>query len=115
MRGIRFKHTNETIQKVEKIVRDAVEERFRDELVFDPIIVESRIDPVYDYEYLHIYVVYKGDPQKLDPTWTLGLTGLIIDQTTEEELPGVPSTSFVLEREWKQVHVKRRRESGLPC
>ena len=38
MRGARSTTTQETLQKVEKIVRDAVEERFGSYFGFDPIV-----------------------------------------------------------------------------
>ena len=59
MRGARSMTTQETLQKVEKVVRDAVDERFGSDFVFDPIVVEPRSDMDED-EYLHVYVVYKA-------------------------------------------------------
>ena len=93
----RFRTTEATIQKVTDIVREALEERFADEFVFDPIIVNPRIDH-YGDEYLHMYIVLDGDIRNLDTAWTLRLRGIIIDETDEEL--SVPSISFVGKEEW---------------
>ena len=93
----RFRTTEATIQKVTRIVREAIEERFEDEFVFDPIIVNPRIDHDGD-EYLHMYIVLDGDIQNLDTAWTIRLRGIIIDETDEEL--SVPSISFVGKEEW---------------
>ena len=113
MRGAGSTTTQETLQKVEKVVRDAVEERFGSDFVFDPIVVEPRSD-MDDDEYLHVYVVYKGDRNKLDSSWTLGLASIILDHTTDDEVWHIPSKSFVPKREWEQVPAKGRRESARP-
>ena len=93
----RFRTTEATIQKVTRIVREAIEERFADEFVFDPIIVNPRIDHDGD-EYLHMYIVLDGDIRNLDTAWTLRLRGIIMDETDEEL--SVPSISFVGKEEW---------------
>ena len=93
----RFRTTEATIQEVTRIVREALEERFADEFVFDPIIVNPRIDHDGD-EYLHMYIVLDGDIRNLDTAWTIRLRGIIIDETDEEL--SVPSISFVGKEEW---------------
>ena len=95
----RFRTTEATIQKVTGIVREALEERFADEFVFDPIIVNPRIDH-YGDEYLHMYIVLDGDIRNLDTAWTLRLRGIILDETEEDEVLRVPSISFVGKEEW---------------
>ena len=87
------------LKKIEDIVRKAVEERFAGEFVFDPISVIARQDH-WDEERVFIYVVYDGDPDKLDPEWTLGLVDIVMQQTTEEELPIVPFKHFIHKSEW---------------
>ena len=42
--------------KIADIIREMLTERFHDEFVFSPIIVEPRIDHDGD-EYLHTYIV----------------------------------------------------------
>lgn len=98
----RFWTTEATIQKVTGIVRDALEERFKDEFVFGPIIVEPRFDHEGD-EYLKVYIVFEGDQQNLDPGWTLDLPGRIIGETEEDDLFRVPSISFAEKSEWEDA------------
>ena len=50
--------------KIADIVREMLTERFHDEFVFSPIIVEPRIDHDGD-EYLHTYIVFDGDQNRL--------------------------------------------------
>ena len=57
--------------KIAAIIREMLTERFHDEFVFSPIIVEPRIDHDGD-EYLHTYIVFDGD-QKLAPSRKRGL------------------------------------------
>ena len=68
--------------RVAAIVRDWLTERFQDEFVFDPIIVEPEVDHDGD-EYLKIYVVFDGDQKSLDPGWTLGLSRRIRPELLE--------------------------------
>ena len=100
---MRVRTTPETMKKVEKIVRTALEERFGDEFVFDPIIVEPWFG-IDDEEFLHIYIVYDGDQKRLDPGWTIGLSSIILDQTTEDEVFTTPVKGFVEKSEWEEVY-----------
>ncbi len=81
-------------EKVEKLVRGLLDERFGDQFVFDPIKVIPRIDHDGD-EYLHIYIVFDGDQKLLDPDWTLGLATRISPQLVELGSLNPPSKSFI--------------------
>ncbi len=96
--------------RVADIVRDLLTERFRDEFVFDPIIVEPEVDHDGD-EYLKIYVVFDGDQKNLDPGWTLGLSRRIRPELVEMGVPGVPGFSFVEKSEWEELFAGQYRES----
>ena len=98
--GVKLKTPKEVTDKVENIVRKALKERFEDELVFDPIIVQPSVDHCGD-EYLHIYIVVEGDYGLLDPRWTLGMSSMILDQMAEDEIPGIPDKSFIPKSEWE--------------
>ena len=89
--------------EVANIVRQHLEEKFGDSLVFDPIEVIPKIDLDGD-EYLHIYTVYDGDRKLLDPAWTLGFTGLIWQKLIELGVESVPTLSFVEKSEWEEVY-----------
>ena len=110
---MRVRTTPETIKKVEKIVRTALEERFGDEFVFDPIIVEPWFG-IDDEEFLHIYLFVDGDQKRLDPGWTGGLSGIILDQTTEDEVFTNPVKGFVEKSEWEEFLADQYRESTRP-
>ena len=92
----------ETFEKVERIVREALAEKFQDQLTFDPILIVPREDQWGD-EYLHVYIVVDGDWDLLDPRWTAGMSLLIRENTTEDELFTGPSKSFVPKSEWGEI------------
>ena len=98
-------------EKVEKLVRDLLDERFGTQFVFDPIKVIPRIDHDGD-EYLHIYIVFDGDQKLLDPDWTLQLYELISPQLLEMGVLNSPSKSFVEKSDWERVYADRHRESA---
>ncbi len=109
---MRTKTPNEVLRKVENIVRNALAERFKDDFVFDPVIVQSKLDHD-DEEYLDIWIVFDGDQKRLDPHWTAGLAGLILDQVTEDEVPVVPSKHFIKRSSWKKVYEPNYRKTGI--
>ena len=99
---MRVSITKDTIAKVERIVQKALEERFSDDgLVFGPIIAIPRIDH-YGDEYIHIYIAFDGDQNLLDPHWTGGLSGLILDHFDEDEMPYIPNKGFIGKDEWEE-------------
>ena len=94
--------------EVANIVRQTLEEKFGDLLVFDPIEVIPKIDLDGD-EYLHIYMVYDGDRDLLDTAWLLGFYGLIQPKLVELGVEGIPSKSFVEKSDWEEVYGKGNR------
>ena len=101
----------EVQQKVAGMMRDLLTERFQDELVFDPIIVQSEFDE-YDDEYLHIYIVFDGDQKKLIPDKTIGLSGCLWEDVEKLGYPHLPSRSFIEKSEWEELFAGRYRETG---
>lgn len=91
------------LKKIEDIVRQTVEERFGDEFVFDPILVIARED-IWGEDRVFIYVVYDGDPDKLDPGWTVTLVGKVTDRMSEGELSVVPFKHFIHVSEWDEFY-----------
>ncbi len=104
--GKKPKTPQEVIEKVENIIKKDLEERFKDEFVFDPIIVNPELDH-YGDEFLHIYIVFEGDQKKLDPKWTVGIEDRLLMQLAEDELPHTPGHAFIEKSEWKEVHGER--------
>ena len=109
---MRTKTPQEVVQKVQNIVRRCLAERYKDEFVFDPIIVQPRLDHDGD-EYLDIWIVYDGDYEKLDTHWNGGLTGLIFEEVTDDELPVFPSRNFVPRPEWEKIYEPEYRKTGI--
>ena len=87
------------IGKVERLVRQALQERFGDEFVFDPIIVASHPD-AFDDERVHIYVVYDNEGKAAGPRWVGQLMMYVQDRVPEEELPLVPLVTFIPKSSW---------------
>ena len=93
----------ERLESVRAIVREDLEGHFKDEFVFDPIVVEPAIDEFGDgtgETYLRIVVVFNGDQNRLDPGWTSGLIRRIRPKLIEADIKEFPSPSFVEKSEW---------------
>ena len=90
---------NKATNEIKEMIRDMLSERFKDEFEFGPIVVTPRFDD--DGEgYLHSYIVFQGDQQNLDPTWTLRLSNLLWSRAEELGYPGIPIQLFIEKSEW---------------
>ncbi len=96
----------EVIERVEIIVRKDLEGRFKDEFVFDPIIVNPELDHCGE-EFLHIYIIFDGDQKKLDPKWTIGIEDRLLMHLPEGELTHTPGHAFIEKSEWKEIFDER--------
>ena len=85
--------------RVTSIVRELLVERFGDTFVFDPIIVEREIDHDGD-EYVHVYIVFDGNQDELDPSWTSSLNGRLWPHLVKMGFDNPPSKSFIEKSEW---------------
>lgn len=94
------------LKKIERVVRQGLEEQFKNEYVFDPIVVASHEDPFGD-ERVHVYVVYNGKGRKPGPLWTAGLIGYIQEHVSQEELPLMPMVRLFSKRDWKSTYAKQ--------
>ncbi len=90
--------TNEVKQLIETLLR----ERFKDEIEFGPIVVMPRFDHDGE-EYLRSYIVFKGDQEKLDPTWTLRLSRKLWPLAEKHGYTGIPIQLFVEKSEWPDL------------
>ena len=88
------------LEKVADIARGLLYERFQDDFVFDPIIVEPRIDHE-GIEYLQLYIVYDGEYAKLDPLWTLRLGLMMEPELLELGITETPSKAYIEKSEWE--------------
>ena len=85
------------------IVGKALRERFKDEFVFDPIIVEPATDP-WGGDYLDVFIIFDGDQKNLDPGWTGGMSRRLGPELDRLGVPSVPSFAYVEKSEWKAVY-----------
>ena len=88
------------LEKVADIARGLLYERFQDDFVFDPIIVEPRIDHE-GIEYLQLYIVYDGEYAKLDPLWTARLGLMMEPALLELGITETPSKAYIEKSEWE--------------
>ena len=91
--------TDEATNEIKGMILDMLRERFKEELEFGPIVVMPRFDDDGE-RYLHSYIVFHGDQERLDPTWTLRLSGLLWSHAEGLGYPGIPIQSFVKRSEW---------------
>lgn len=91
------------LQKIEDFVRNAVEQRFGEELPLHDVCIVAHDDPFGD-ERVHMYVVYDADPATVDPDWAVRLISLVIDYMPEEELPTMPLKRFIHKSEWPEFY-----------
>ena len=62
----------DTLEKVADIARDLLNERFGNDLVFDPVFAKSLVDH-YGDDYIQLYLVFDGDEKKLELDWTIDM------------------------------------------
>ena len=98
--------TQEMLAKIERICQESLDARFGDDgLEFGPIIAIPRIDH-YGDEYVHVFIAFEGDQDKLDPRWTIGMTDLILSHFERGEVPGFPLRSFIGRDEWEEDNME---------
>lgn len=94
--------TSEATNEIKTLIQDLLDERFKDEFEFGPIVIMSRVDDDGEM-YLHSYIVFHGDQSKLDPSWTLRLSGSLWSRALELGYPGIPIQLFVEKSEWPEL------------
>lgn len=102
----------EAKEKVKTIVRNALEKRFADDFIFDPIVVVPEIDE-YGDDYLHIFIVFDGDQANLDPSWTGSLIGRIRPHMIDADIDAFPVPSFIIKSEWKYMERNLKKRNKL--
>lgn len=105
----------EAKEKVKTIVRNALEKRFADDFIFDPIVVIPEVDDYSDdyLEYIHIYIVFDGDQANLDPSWTGTLIGRIQPHLIAAGIEEFPVPSFIIKSEWKYMERNLKKRNKL--
>ena len=87
------------LELVRRYVRKDMESRFGDAFVFDPILVEQRVDHDGE-EYLRVDIVFDGDQRKLDADWTSGLVLRLHLKLRKLGIDSIPSPHFIKKSEW---------------
>lgn len=98
-------------RRVEIIVRETLEDRFKGTFVFDPVLAVPEVDEFGGGDgsaYFRILIIFDGDQKQLDPGWTSGLIGRIEPKLTDAGIEEFPSPSFIEKSEWLSLNRKRR-------
>ncbi len=85
--------------KLGGFIEEKLKERFKDDFVFDTILVREEIDE-YGDPYLHTYIVYDGDEDKWDTSWMLSFTRLVWPLSIELGFDSVPIQSYIAKSDW---------------
>lgn len=102
--------TQEVKRQVSDIVKTDLDHRFRQQLVFDPIIVEEEVDEFDDEApYIRIRIIFDGDQKHLDPQWTVGLVTRIRPKLLKLGVKEFPLHSFIAKHEWDHWRRKMKR------
>ena len=107
-------YSREVADKVGKLVGHSLREHFKDEFVFDPIVVQPAIDHDGD-EYLDIFIIYEGDYKNLDPGWSSGLPILLRPGLADLGITSIPCHSFVPKSDWKEVFKEKHPMAYEPA
>ena len=91
--------TKEVTDAAAEVVRGLLVERYRDTLIFDPIVVIPRVDD-YDQEYLDIYLGYNGHLEMLDVKWDLTFRLLVKPGLAELGIETISVFSFIPKTDW---------------
>ena len=97
------KTSDDVLKSIKGIVQKLVKEQSSEDLRYGPIHVVAH-DDYWDEERVFIYVVYDGNPKKLDYAWTIGLVDRVLQQLPDGALPIVPVKHFVHRSEWDKFH-----------
>ena len=87
--------------QMEGFIKEKLRERFKDDFVFDPILVREEFDE-YGDPYLHTYIVYEGDADKWDISWMLSLTRFTWPVSIELGYDSIPIQSYIEKSDWAE-------------
>lgn len=91
----------DTLEKVADIARDLLNERFGNDLVFDPVFAKSLVDH-YGDDYIQLYLVFDGDEERLDLDWTIDMTFLMEPALNKIGIYDLPGKFFIKKSEWAE-------------
>ena len=95
----------DTLEKVADIARDLVNERFGNDLVFDPVFAKSLVDHCGD-DYIQLYLVFDSDEEHLRTDsaldWALDMGFLMEPALNEMGVYVLPGNFFIKKSEWEE-------------
>ena len=95
------------ISRLEDAIRLILNRELPETLTLSHLALEDRTNHDGD-SYLHTYIVFEGDREKIDPAWTITLPGKIWEISKGMGYEGIPINSFVLKAEWKELQEELR-------
>ena len=98
----------ETARQVEAWIREDLAQRYTDEFVFDPIIVERAYTWFEGDPYIQVLIIFDGD-QQLDPRWMGSMLPRIWDKVEDAGMVGFPVLHYIAKSEWDS---EQRRKAG---
>ena len=100
-------------EAVRRIFEQTLNERFKDELIFDPILVKQDSPDEDGDEYVRVLIVFDGNQKLLDPGWTTGLIRRVRPLMEEQGIEDFPLPQFVSKSEWDRfVRAQERKRKG---
>ena len=100
-------------EAVRGIFEQTLNERFKDELTFDPILVKQDTPDEDGHEYVRVLIVFDGNQKLLDPDWTVGLISRVLPLMEEQGIEDFPLPQFVSKPEWGRfVRAQERKRNG---
>lgn len=106
--------SDETLERIEELIRETLDEKFAGEdIVFDPIVLEPRLDYDGD-EFLRIFIVTDGDRSLLNTGWMLDFRDMVEDTMFPEvDAYAWATISFTSKSGWEEFHKKKERKPWI--
>ena len=87
------------VNSIKAFIVEDLSGHFGDVFEFGPVVVREVIDHDGD-PYLRVDIVFRGDQDKLDPDWTLGLTRRVLHRLREEGMDADLAPHFSEKADW---------------
>lgn len=95
-------YSRKVANKVGKLVGNSLRERFKEEFVLGPILVEPAVDHDGE-EYLGISIICEGGFRQLDPDWSSKWSLFLPPGLLDLSVTSVPYHRFVPNSGWQEV------------
>lgn len=88
------------VSAIKTLIHEDLSGHFGDALEFGPVVVREFVDHDGD-PYLRVDIVFRGDQDKLDPDWTLGLTRRVRHRLREKGMDADLAPHFSEKGDWE--------------